>query len=230
MTVIVFASPKGGAGKTTSAFLLSTELAYRGVNVSIIDADPNHPIGNWEKRGGQAENLKIIRNNSEESILDDIDNAAKNSDFVIVDLEGTANLSVAYAVSRADIVIVPSQRSTLDAGEASKAIALVNRQSSVANREINVSLLLTRTSPAIRSKGLKRMLESLSFNEVNTFTVEISEREAFKSIFDHTLTIHQLKNSQVSGLEKACLNSADFAAEVIQKLQYIQNKDIRVVS
>ena len=40
MAIIAFASPKGGVGKTTSALLLASELAYRGSRVTIIDADP----------------------------------------------------------------------------------------------------------------------------------------------------------------------------------------------
>jgi Mrp family chromosome partitioning ATPase len=35
MPVIAFANPKGGAGKTTSALLLASELASRGATVSI---------------------------------------------------------------------------------------------------------------------------------------------------------------------------------------------------
>lgn len=228
MPVIVFASPKGGAGKTTSAFLLATELANRNMSITIVDADPNHPIENWRKGGGKASNLTIMVNKNEESILDDIDTAAGESDFVIVDLEGTANLSVAYAISRADLVIVPSQRSTLDAGEAAKALSLVKRQSSVARREIPVALLLTRTSLAIRSKGLKRMLESLGANKVESFIVEINEREAFKAVFDHTCTLAQLEDSQVSGLDKARKNSAEFAAEAIQKLDSLQPKKPKI--
>lgn len=229
MPVIVFASPKGGAGKTTSTFLLATELANRNMNVSIIDADPNHPIENWRKGGGKTSNLNIMVNINEDSILDDIDNASGQSDFVIVDLEGTANLSVAYAISRADLVIVPSQRSTLDAGEVAKALSLVKRQSSVTGREIPVALLLTRTSPAIRSKGLKRMLESLGENKVESFIVEINEREAFKAVFDHTCTLAQLEHAQVSGLDKARKNAAEFAAEAVQKLNDLQSKKPRKV-
>jgi chromosome partitioning protein len=40
MPVISFANPKGGAGKTTTALILATELADSGASVSIIDADP----------------------------------------------------------------------------------------------------------------------------------------------------------------------------------------------
>lgn len=221
--VIASANSKGGAGKTTMVFLLASVLASRGVKVTVIDADPNHPFSLWKKQGGKADNLSFIINDSEETILDDIENAAKQSDFVIVDLEGTANLSVAYAVSRADLVIVPSQRSALDAAEAAKVIALVNRQSKVSGREIPIALLLTRTSPAIRTKGLKRMIESLDTNNVDTFMVEVNEREAFKAVWDHTSTLDQLKSSQVSGLDKARINAEDFAAEVVHKLQKLQS-------
>jgi chromosome partitioning protein len=44
------ASPKGGAGKTTSAVLLATELAQSGAAVAVIDADPNRNISEWAAR------------------------------------------------------------------------------------------------------------------------------------------------------------------------------------
>jgi MinD superfamily P-loop ATPase len=44
MPTIVFASPKGGAGKSTSAVVLATEIARQGATVAIVDADPNKPV------------------------------------------------------------------------------------------------------------------------------------------------------------------------------------------
>jgi chromosome partitioning protein len=219
MSIIVFASSKGGAGKTTSAFILATELSDRGLRTHVIDADPNHPIAKWSNGGGRSDKLSITPNDSEETLLDDIDNASKNADIVIVDLEGTANLSVAYAISKADLVIIPSQRSALDAEEAARAVALVKRQSNVIGRQIAVSVLLTRTSSAIRSKGLKRMVDSLEKNKIDSFSTEIHEREAYKVIFDHKVTLSQILSSQVGGLDKARSNAANFAAETLRKIQ-----------
>ena len=151
-------------------------------------------------------------------MLDEIDAAEKINEFVVVDLEGTANLTVAYGIAKADLVIVPSQRSTLDAGEAAKAFGLVKQQERVTGKDIPVTLLLTRTSKAIRTKGLKRMLSSMENNAVDCFMTEMYEREAFKAVFDYASTLYQLKESEISGLAKARENSAEFAAEVLTRI------------
>src|SRR5215210_2509897 len=59
MPTIVFASPKGGVGKSTSAILLATELAGKGASVTVIDADPNKPLSRWSKR--PAKPVKAIK-------------------------------------------------------------------------------------------------------------------------------------------------------------------------
>lgn len=226
MPTIVFVSPKGGAGKTTSAFILATELADWGLRVSVIDADPNHPMDGWVKQGGKAPNLEVRVNSHEDTILDDIEAAAGSADFVIVDLEGTANMAAGFAVTAADLVVVPLQRSLLDAGEAAKAVKLVKIQSKVTGRAIPVSLLLTRTSQAIRTKALKRMLSSMDSNNIDSFETEMNEREAFRAVFDHTCTLSQLKASQVSGLDRARQNASEFAAEALRKLKSSQRATV----
>jgi chromosome partitioning protein len=121
MPTIVFASPKGGAGKSTSAVVLATELAGQGASVTIIDADPNRPVSRWANRPGKPSSLTVIADVTEDAILDRIDQASRQATFVVVDLEGTASLMVGYAISRADLVVIPTQGSLLDAAEAVKA-------------------------------------------------------------------------------------------------------------
>jgi hypothetical protein len=97
--------------------------------VTLIDADPNKPLSQWAKRPGKLGNLTVIADVTEDSIIDTIEAAALKTPFVIVDLEGTASMIVGYAMSRADLVIIPVQGSHLDATEAAKAIKLVRAQS-----------------------------------------------------------------------------------------------------
>ena len=60
MPVISFASPKGGVGKTTAALLLATELAQKGVGVTVIDADPEQYIERWASLPDKPANLTCL--------------------------------------------------------------------------------------------------------------------------------------------------------------------------
>jgi chromosome partitioning protein len=106
MPVLSFASPKGGVSKSTSATILATQLAAKGASVTIIDADPNRPIARWAGKPGKPKNLNVVADVAEETLIDAIEEASRKSAFVIVDLEGTANMMVAQAMSRSNLVII----------------------------------------------------------------------------------------------------------------------------
>jgi chromosome partitioning protein len=215
MPIIVFASPKGGAGKSTSAVLLATELALKGAAVTIIDADPNKPVSEWAKREGRPANVTVIADVSEKTIIDDIEAASEKSPFVIVDLEGTANVMVAYAISRADLVIIPTQGSQLDAKEAGKAIKLIKQQERAFNRTIPYAILYTRTSSAIRPRTLAHIQQEFQKYGVRAFQIHIHEREAYRALFSFGGTLESLNRQAVSNLDAAIINARAFAGEVI---------------
>lgn len=218
MPTIVFASPKGGAGKSTSAVILGSELANRGADVTIIDADPNKPVSRWAKKEGKPSNLFVNADLSEDNIIDTIEKTQKKTAFVIVDLEGTASMMVAYAISRADLVIIPTQGSQLDASEAVKAIRLVKVQEKAFEKKIAFTILLTRTSPAIKPRTLKSIVEEFSVNNIPVMETQIHERDAYKAIFSFGGTLSGLNDTQVTNIKAARQNSADFAKEVVNIL------------
>ena len=219
MPTIVFASPKGGAGKSTSAVVLATELARHGAEVVIIDADPNRPVTAWARRPGRPDTLTVLSDVSEASIIDAIEEAATRVPFVVVDLEGTASMTVAYAISRADLVLVPTQGSQLDAAEAVKAIRLIRQQERAFGRRIAYAVLLTRTSAAIRPRTLQHIREEMARNEVPVLHTQMHEREAFRAIFSFGGALQTLSAAQVSGLDTAVRNAQTFAAEVVALLR-----------
>src|SRR5207245_11710426 len=69
MPTISFIQPKGGAGKSTSALILPTELA-KGAKAGVIDADPNAPIAKWASRGAGARNLEISQAGEKQSTFE----------------------------------------------------------------------------------------------------------------------------------------------------------------
>lgn len=218
MPTIVFVSPKGGVGKTTAALLLASQLA-RGVRVSVIDADPNHPIQAWSKGAEIPENLSIIADVDEDSILDRIEDAAGHTPFVIVDLEGTAAKIVLLAVSQADLVVIPMQGSQLDAEQAGRAIKVLKQHEKMTGRAVPYGVLLTRTSPIIRTRTMGHIQGGLSDAGVPMFTTQLHEREAFRAIFSFRLTLEQLDPGEVPNLDKAISNAEQFTVEVIERLR-----------
>ena len=226
MPTISFASSKGGAGKSTSAVLLATELAVRGTTVTIIDADPNQPVTRWGRKLGRPDSLTVVSNVTEETLIDAIDDAARKTAFVIVDLEGTASLMVAQAMSRADLVIIPVKGSELDAVEAIKAIKFIRRQERGYNRTIPFSLLFTQTNPAVRPRTLKSIEADMLKQGIPIFATALHERDAFRSIFSFGGTLGGLNTDLVRNVPAAIKNVREFTAEVIALLAPAQKAKV----
>ncbi len=215
MPTIAFASSKGGAGKSTSAVLLATELAGRGASVTIIDADPNQPVSRWSRKPGRPDKLTVISSVTEETLIDDIDAAARQTAFVIVDLEGTASLMVAQAMSRADLVVIPTKGSELDAIEAIKVIKFIGRQEKAYNKAIPFAVLFTQTNPVVRPRTLKSLEQDMLQQRIPVFDTALHERDAFRAIFSFGGTLSNLDPNAVGGVPAALNNARQFTAEAV---------------
>jgi chromosome partitioning protein len=218
MPTISFASSKGGAGKSTSAVLLATELAQRGTSVTIIDADPNQPVLRWSRKPGKPETLTVIGGVSEETLIDAIDDTARTTAFVIVDLEGTASVMVAHAMTRSDLVIIPTKGSELDGIEAIKVIQFIGRQERAYSRKISYAVLFTQTNPAVRPRTLKSLEADLLQRGIPVFGTALHERDASRAIFSFGGTLSSLKPDLVRNIPAATGNARAFMAEVVTML------------
>jgi chromosome partitioning protein len=219
MPTIALVQPKGGVGKSTSAVILGTELALRGAAVTLIDADPNKPVSDWAKLPGCPKNLTVLADVTEENIIEEIEGAAEKTPFVIVDLEGTASMTVAYAVSRADLVIIPTQGSHLDGKQASRSIKLIQQQERAFGKKIPYAILYSRTSEAIRPRTLQHIKAEFTKHGIPAFTVHMHERDAFKAIFSFGGTLDSLNPKLVRNLDAAISNARALAAEVVSLLR-----------
>ena len=219
MPVISFANPKGGAGKTTTALLAAPQLAETGATVTIIDADPERWISQWATLPGKPNQIRILSNVSEDSIADAIEAEAAQSQFVIVDLEGTASLMVAHAIGFSDFVVIPLQGSSMDAKGGAKILRLIASQSRLARRDIPHAVVLTRTSAAVRSRSLKNIAAELDEAGVPLFETAIVERAAYRDLFDFGGTLSALDNQQTANVQKAIENAREFTGELVAKLR-----------
>lgn len=218
MPTIVFCSPKGGSGKTTSALLLAIQLADF-YDVTIIDADPNRPIREWASAGEAPARLRIVSDVDENNIVEKIEDAASETGMVIVDLEGTAAKIVLLALSQADFAVVPTQGSQLDAKEASRAVKVIRQTQKVTGRDLPYAVLLTRTNSAIRARTLAHIEKELLGAGVPVLETELNEREAFRAVFSFRRPLTKLNPAEVANIEKARENVGLLALEIVRKIK-----------
>jgi len=230
MAVIVFANSKGGSGKTTGALLLACELAH-ATPVTIIDADPRHPISTWATMPGVPEKLTVVTNGSEKTILDEIEAAAGKDPFVVIDLEGTASRLMSYAISQADLVIIPLKEQQQDALAAIDVIKEIHRDMKAVRRTIPYAVLFTQSKVVAKSRTARFISQQFRDNpRIEAFEAEIFERDAFAALFAVGGTVRSMKTGDVNNLEAAIGNVERFTNEVISRLRAQRDQTGREVA
>ena len=217
MPTIVFASSKGGAGKTTACIVFASELARQGVDFTLIDADPNKHLFSWADRVGGMK----VRDACQSNILDHIEEAESKTPFVVVDLEGSANMTMGYAISKADLVVVPCKPSDLDGVEAIKIAKFINQQEKVLSRKIKYALLRTQTSAAIHTKIEREIIKDFLNAGSDIFNNRLIDREAYKSIISYSCYVHDLEvkgKKQQEAKDKALATANEYSLEIISKV------------
>lgn len=217
MPVISFASSKGGAGKTTACIVLGTELA-EGATVTLIDADPATRLAKWGGLAPLPERLNVVTSRGEKAILEEIEEAAVTSAFVLVDLEGTASRLTSFAMSASDLVIIPTGEEQQDADAAIETLAEVRMEARARKSEIPAVILLTRTAASVKSR-LERHIGNELRQAGRVLATELHRRTAYSSLHNAGGGLRSLDRSDVNGVEKAIENASRYADEVISILE-----------
>ena len=137
MPVIVFASNKGGVGKTTSSILLGTTLAHQQIPVVMLDADQSsNSLTKWARLECVPDNITVVSDIGESNIGTAIKQYDVDGTIVIVDLEGLASRLTSRAIARADLVIVPVGASTIEANVAQETLKMIKDEEEDRERRI----------------------------------------------------------------------------------------------
>lgn len=224
MPVISLANPKGGAGKTTTALVLATCLSNEGASVTIIDADPNRPITDW-RRGNAKSAIRVSSDVNEANVRDRINQAAAESQFVFIDLEGTASRLTARAVIRSDLTIIPLGGNSLDAQQAARAVNLLRESEADIGRPLNYALSFNRTNPPPFTKRIEREIwNQLQRNGQPVLQTHLHRREAYNAMFMERKSLFDLQQSTTNGLEAAIDNAVEFTGGVLKFLRAIRSE------
>ena len=88
--------------------------------------------------------------------------------------------------------------------------------------EKSYGVLLTRTSPSIRTRTQTYIQNGLIGAGIPVFETELNERDAFRAIFSFQQTLDGLNPAEVANLDKAKINVWEFVEEVVARLKLEQ--------
>jgi len=156
MKIIVLASQKGGAGKTTLCGHLSVEASLAGHKVALIDTDPQGSLAAWWNER-ESESPAFI-SSSILKLQNDI-KLIKNEGFeyLFIDTPPAVTETIETVVGVADLVVIPTRPSPHDLRAVGKTVDIVNdcnkRMVFVINGAANRARISTDAAIALSQHG-----------------------------------------------------------------------------
>lgn len=218
--IIAMASSKGGVGKTTIGILLAAAFRTAGLRVAVVDADRNKAIHRYfadpvpadapQTHAGRLGVTAVTARDA--SVMDAISAHVDTHDVVLVDLEGSENQGVVYAIGASDLVLIPSQASGLDVTEAVKILGTVRSAATLTKRDIPARIIMSR-SPVLAQKLSAELREAFLGAGAEILNVEMIDRMAFRSMTLDRIPVAVLREGS-KGEMAAAENARALAQEV----------------
>lgn len=224
MPVITIANTKGGAGKTTAAVLIATELAQMGLTVTVFDSDPQHWFSQWYETARPRGTISLVNHVTASALEGHMRHMDRTNDYYIIDLAGERNQLTATALAFSNLVLIPVQGAGMDAKGAAKILDILARIKDETGVDIPHSVLLSRVNPMVTTHSLLAIKGLLASRGVDVMATPVIERAAFREMFDRGVTLYDMEGGKVSNLDKALQNARQLADEVMRHLP------VRVIS
>lgn len=179
--IITIAQQKGGAGKTTLAAHLGVVLAEYGLNVMMLDVDPQGSLTQWHKVRQAVDPTTIspvaLTACSGVRIPAELDRLKPDYDFIIIDSPPHADTEARNAIRYADLVIIPMQPSPLDLWATQATLKLAKQE------KVPVKMVLNRVNPQARlSQRMQDEMKELSLSLFGNRVVFASALMAGKGV------------------------------------------------
>lgn len=176
--IILIASTKGGAGKSTVATNLAVSLAAEGRDVLLVDADKQATSRKWHSRRPEdlvQVHIAQVSGNTTRALKD----YAARYDCVVVDAGGAATPELASAAAIADLVLIPIRPSIADIDALHDLLEVLETAAGI-NERMEVRALVNAASTNYRVTEAEEALAFLAETaQIETVGV-LRERKAFR--------------------------------------------------
>ncbi len=123
--VILVASRKGGAGKTTLTRNLAVAAAREGRGVLVLDLDPQQSLRDWWQGRGKPDIAMLDRDPQPEELRTVLDRAREHLDLVLIDTPPSSTAWLGAALKAVDLVLIPVRPSPDDLRAVGTTLSLV---------------------------------------------------------------------------------------------------------
>lgn len=125
MHVVVFASQKGGSGKSTLSGHVAVAAEQAGIGpVALVDTDPQGSIANWAK--AREAYKPSCKQATVETLPDELERLEKEGvRLVVVDTPPAATSAIGAVISYADLVVIPTRPSPHDLRAVGRTVDMV---------------------------------------------------------------------------------------------------------
>lgn len=203
--LIVMASAKGGAGKTSLAAHLLVEYARRGWDVAGADADPQGSLVQWHAIEGDGPPVYAVGDGARATLAD----MKGRYDLVIADTAGQQSRRLAGALMVADLAVVPVRPEGMDIFALPATLDTIATAQEL-NPDLRAALLVNQTDRTVMHKGARPGLEELG---VPVLRAELARRIGFSEATTAGQGITSYQPGSVAALELR--NVADELAEAL---------------
>jgi chromosome partitioning protein len=193
--IILIGSQKGGCGKSTTAVNISAELAGRGHDVVLVDADRQCTAANWAMdRVENSALAKVHCVQKYENIRDTLLDLDKRYEYVIVDAAGRDSRELRTGMTGAHILVVPFRPSQPDLDTLPNMQEIIIQAKDL-NPGLKVYGLITMapTNPIIHEETDAR--ECLNdYQEIKLLSAMIRDRKVYRDAMSDGLGAVEMDN------------------------------------
>jgi chromosome partitioning protein len=195
--IILIGSQKGGCGKSTTAVNICAELAGKGHDVVLVDADRQCTSANWVM--DRIENTALAKVNcvqKYENIRDTLLDLDKRYGYVVVDAAGRDSRELRTGMTAAHILVVPFRPSQPDLDTLPKMQEIITQAKDI-NPNLNVFGLITMapTNPVIHEEADARDCLN-DYPEINLLNTIIRDRKVYRDAMSDGFGVVEMSNDK----------------------------------
>ena len=193
--IILIGSQKGGCGKSTTAVNISAELAGKGHDVVLVDADRQCTGANWATDRAENKDLAIVHCIQKyDNIRDTLIDLDSRYEYVIVDAAGRDSRELRTGMTAANILIVPFRPSQPDLDTLPNMQEIIVQAKDL-NPNLKVYGLITMapTNPVIHEEIDARDCLN-DYPEINLLEPMICDRKCYRDAMSDGLGVVEMSN------------------------------------